>query len=238
MWRTDLDWLLNAANWFGSAVCHQWDSHSYIIAGTPLCLCARCTGMYLGGLLTLACLALRKPRAARLPTVPYLIALFVFFLLWAGDGLNSVMSELLRRPFMYEPQNLLRMVTGTLMGIALGSLLYLMLNTNLYRAPETKPIYENPLEFLLLLALGGVLVVVVNSQAEILLYPLSALMLIAILALNAALWTAFVASFGRAVTQPNQLWRRAALGLVCALVLLDALAIGRVLLGIATDVPL
>lgn len=233
-----MNWLLDAANWFGSAVCHQWDSHSYFIAGTPLCLCARCTGMYLGGLLTLTYLAIRKPRAAQLPRMPYLIAMLVFFLLWAGDGVNSFASTILQQPFLYEPQNLLRLITGTLMGITLGSLLYLMLNSNLYREYNARPIYENAFEFLLLLALAGGLVVVVNSQAAFLLYPLSALMLVAVIALNASVWTAFVASFGRAVTRREELFKRIALGLVFAFLLLDALALGRVLLGIALGAPI
>lgn len=233
-----MNWLLNAANWFGSAVCHQWDSHSYIIAGTPLCLCARCTGMYLGGLLTLTYLAMRKPRAAQLPKMPYLGAMMIFFFLWAGDGVNSFASAILQRPFLYEPQNLLRLITGALMGITLGSLLYLMLNSNLYREYNARPVYENVFEFLLLLVLAAGLVVVVNSQAAFLLYPLSALMLLAVIVLNASVWTAFVASFGRAVTRRGELLKRGALGLVLALLLLDALALGRVLLGIALGAPI
>jgi|SRR5581483_933733 uncharacterized membrane protein len=233
-----MDWLLDAANWFGSAVCHQWDSHSYFIAGVPLCLCARCTGMYLGGLMTVAYLALRKPRAAQAPRIPYIIALMIFFLLWAGDGVNSFMSEVLRRPFLYEPQNVLRLITGTLMGITLGSLLYLMLNANLYRELNPKPIYANAFDFLFVLACGAAIVVVVNSQAPFLLYPLSALLLIAIIALHASIWTALVGSFMRVVTRRRELVTRFVVGGSAALVLLNALAFGRVLLGIALGAPL
>lgn len=233
-----MDWLLNAANWFGSAVCHQWDSHSYIIAGAPLCLCARCTGMYLGGLLTLTYLAVRKPRASQFPKLPYIVAMIVFFFLWAGDGVNSFASEMLGQPFLYEPQNILRLITGALMGISLGSLLFVMLNSNLYRNPFSKPIFENAADFLILLALIGVLVLLVNSQMDWLLYPLSALMLAAIIVLNASIWTALAASFFRAVMQPRELLPRFAVGVLIALLLLDALALGRYALGVYLGTPL
>ena len=233
-----MDWLLNAANWFGSAVCHQWDSHSYFVAGVPLCLCARCTGMYLGGLLTLTYLAVRKPRAAQLPKMPYIITLILFFCLWAGDGVNSFASEILQRPFLYEPQNLLRLITGTLMGLSIGSLLYVLLTSNFYREPNPRPIYENFADFGILLVLAATLVLTVNSQAAFLLYPLSAFMLAAILLLNASIWTALAASFMRVVTRPRELLPRFAIGLGVALLLLDALAIGRVLLGVALGAPI
>lgn len=227
-----MDWLLDAANWFGSAVCHQWDAHSYVIGGVPLCLCARCTGMYLGGLMTLAFLAIRSPRAVKPPRVPFVIAMLVFFLLWAGDGVNSLASAILGRPFLYEPQNLLRLITGTLMGISFGSLAFLMLNGNLYRVYEAKPIYENPVDFFVLLALGGGVVAVVNSQAAFLLYPLSALMLVAVVGLNATIMTALVASFGREVTRWGELGRRVAWGVAMAVVVLSGIAGLRVMAGI------
>lgn len=233
-----MDWLLSAANWFGSAVCHQWDSHSYFIAGTPLCLCARCSGMYLGGLLTLVYLAVRKPRAAQLPKTPYLVALIIFFFLWAGDGVNSFASELRGQPFLYEPQNLLRLLTGALMGVSLGSLLFVMLNSNLYREPLSKPLFENAADFLFLCALALGLVALINSQMEWLLYPLSALMLVAILGLNASIWTALAASFFRAATQPRDLLPRFAAGGLIALLLLNALALGRYALGVWLGAPL
>lgn len=233
-----MDWLLDAANWFGSAVCHQWDSHSYFIANVPLCLCARCTGMYLGGLMTLTYLAVRKPRAAQFPRVPYLVAMILFFFLWAGDGVNSFASELVGHPFLYEPQNVLRLITGTLMGISLGSLVYLMLNSNLYRAPNPAPIYANAFDFGLLVVLAGGLVFAVNSQADFLLYPLSALMLAAVIVLNASVWTALAASFMRVVTQRRQVWSRVVIGGGLAMLLLNGLAFGRVLLGIALGAPI
>lgn len=218
--------LLELANWFGSAVCHQWDSHSYVIGGVPLCLCARCTGMYLAALLTLVLLRVREPRAAHVPRPAFLVAFLLFFVMWAGDGVNSFLSLFPAAPALYPPQNILRLTTGALMGIGLGSLLYLMLNSILYRgAPGATPLFGRARDFFALLGMAGLLVAVVESQWAPLLYPLTALLLAAVLGVNIALWTALAGSFVRG-------WKAVALGVGIALLLLDAIALGRGLLGI------
>lgn len=204
----------------------------------PLCLCARCTGMYLGALLTIGYLKWRNPRAAQLPGVPYLVAFVFFFSAWAGDGANSFLTELRGAPFLYEPQNLLRLITGTLMGIALASLLTMMLNSTLYRDPAPKPLFNNARDFVALLMLAALLILVVNSQASILWYPLAIVMLAAILIVNASVWTAFAAGFMRVATRPRDLLRPLAVGATIAVVLLSAIAFGRVLLGIALGTPI
>lgn len=175
-------------------------------------------------------------RAIAETAVPRRAARLLF--LWAGDGVNSFASAALGHPFLYEPQNSLRLITGALMGISLGSLLFVMLNGNLYRNPYSKPIYENVADFLILLALIAALVLLVNSQMAWLLYPLSAFMLVAVIGLNASIWTALAASFFRAVTQPRELLPRFAVGITLALLLLNGLALGRYALGVYLGVPL
>ncbi len=84
-----MDWIISLAHWFGSAVCHQWPAHSYFIAGVELPLCARCTGMYLGALLTILYHTWRHPRAIGMPRPWVLVAMVLFFVMWGGDGVNS-----------------------------------------------------------------------------------------------------------------------------------------------------
>src|SRR5215216_4498053 len=50
----------------GFAVCHQIHTHSFAIVGHQLPLCARCTGMYLGALVTLLLLSRLRRKAVRL----------------------------------------------------------------------------------------------------------------------------------------------------------------------------
>lgn len=194
--------------------------------------------MYLGTLLTLAFLALRNPRAARLPRAAYLFALLVFFALWAGDGLNSLLSELRGAPFLYPPHNLLRLVTGTLMGLTLGSLLYMLLNSVIYRRLDAPMLFARTSDFFILLILAASLVVVIHSQWEGLLYPLTALLLVAIVGVHITVWTAVASSLARNALGADEIGRRLAIGAGVALVILNTLAVGRVLLGIALGVPL
>lgn len=225
-----LVWLLRVTHWFGSAVCHQFHDHSYHIAGVPLPLCARCTGMYLGALLTLIFHAWRHPRASGTPRAGVLFALVLFFFAWAGDGVNSFAATFALLPHLYPPQNILRLITGTLMGITIGSLVFIVFNSMVWRAPSPATILTTRREFFALLGLGAALVLIIHSEFEWLLYPLNAAMLIAILVLHTLLVTAFIANLLRGASDWRRALRFCALGLLIALTYLSAIAGLRALL--------
>jgi uncharacterized membrane protein len=225
-----MEWLLSAAHWFGSAVCHQFPTHSYQVAGVPLPLCARCTGLYLGALLALIFHAWRRPRAMGVPRPWMLVVLILFFFAWAGDGVNSFLSMVPALPHLYPPQNLFRLTTGTLMGITIGSLVFIVFNSLVWRAPNPESIFATRREFFALLGLGALLVFIVHSEFAPLLYPLNLAILIAILVLHTILVTAFIAN----LTRPALNWRQAmpafALGALIALTYLSAIALLRAIL--------
>ncbi len=116
--------LLDKADQAAYAVCHRIPARSFAFAGRPLPLCARCSGTYLGAVAGLIALtACGRRRAARLPA-PAILAVFgVFLLAWAVDGFNSFLTLIPGLPYLYEPRNLLRLVTGTLEGLALAAVL-------------------------------------------------------------------------------------------------------------------
>jgi hypothetical protein len=115
-----------------------------------------------------------KGRAGRFPTRPFMFVLGLFMLLWAADGLNSFLA-LLGLPHLYEPSNLLRLVTGALEGIAIAAVLLPALNITLWRTPEDKRSIANARDLLSLLAGAAVVVVAVASELDALLYPLALL---------------------------------------------------------------
>jgi uncharacterized membrane protein len=225
-----MEWLLSMAHWFGSAVCDQLPAHSYHFAGVVLPLCARCTGLYLGALLTLIFHAWRHPRAAGVPRPWMLFALVLFFFAWAGDGVNSFLSLFANLPHLYPPQNLLRLITGTLMGITIGSLVFVMFNSLVWRAPNPDSIFATRREFFALLGLGALLVFIVHSEFALLLYPLNLAILIAILLLHVTMMTALAAN----LTRPALNWRQAipacTLGALVALTYLSVIALLRYVL--------
>jgi len=130
--------VLNWLRFLGGGVCHQIPARSLQVAGTPLPLCARDTGTYLGLILALAVLLLRgRARAGLLPSWPLLIVLAGFFLAWGADGLNSYL-ELLGLPHLYEPHNALRLLTGTLQGMALLLVVWPVAAFTFWRTPENR----------------------------------------------------------------------------------------------------
>jgi len=153
-----LPWLTHTGLAFwGAGPCHRISERSYLIAGRQLPLCVRCTGLYLGYLTTMVFSFLRgRRRPAGLPPPAILGALGLFILLVGVDGLNSYLS-LLSLPHLYEPHNTLRLLTGTLEGIALAGVFLPMLHVTLWQQPQEVRSIPNWREMgLLLLAAAGV----------------------------------------------------------------------------------
>jgi uncharacterized membrane protein len=126
--------LLGKADVVGYAICHRIPERSFILGDRHFPLCARCTGTFLGALLSLtAMLLLRRGHASRLPPVPVLGALVAFIGFWGFDGLNSYLTFFPGAPHLYEPQNWLRLTTGMLNGIALAIVVFPVFNFTLWR---------------------------------------------------------------------------------------------------------
>jgi uncharacterized membrane protein len=166
--------ILGKADLVGYAICHQLPERSFIIGGRQLPLCARCTGTFLGVVLGLtAMLVLRRRRASRLPPVLVLAVLVCFVGFWAFDGLNSYMTLFPGAPHLYEPQNWLRLTTGTLNGLALIIFVFPIFNFTLWREPVPEPVIKNLWELIAILPAAALLIFVAQAQLDLLLYPLA-----------------------------------------------------------------
>lgn len=223
--------LLDKADRAAYAVCHRLADHSFVIGGRQLPLCARCSGTYLGALAGLAVLVLLgRGKSGRFPSRPQLLVLGAFMLVWAIDGTNSFLS-LMGWPHLYEPNNLLRLVTGTLEGIAIAAVLLPALNLTLWRKPGPQRSVGNWLDLVWLLAGGGVMILAVSSEMNALLFPLALLsgaMIPALLGiLNAMLYLAGVHREGHAEHRRE---------VIAPLLIGLALALGEItLIGIARE---
>ena len=117
----------------GYAVCHQIPARSFLLGpqaeGATMPLCARCTGTYLGVMVGfLAPLLLRRGRAGKLPHWSVLAALGLFTLVMAVDGVNSYLNLFPSGSPLYQPSNELRLLTGSLHGLTMASILYPVFN--------------------------------------------------------------------------------------------------------------
>lgn len=167
----------------GFAVCHQISSHSFFIAGHQLPLCARCSGIYLGALATLAMLLMLRRRASRLPASHMIVLLAVFFAAMVLDGLNSTLQSF--NSGIWESTNFIRLLTGALSGIAVAFIFYPMFNLSVWHRQVAKRerVLDSPVELMGYMVAAGLLVALVLDGGDWLLNPLSVLSLLGMLTL-------------------------------------------------------
>lgn len=168
----------------GYAVCHQIPARSFHLDGQPLPLCARCTGIYLGALLGIVgMILLRRSHSIELPPTLVLITLLAFVGLMGIDGVNSYLTFFPRVPHLYEPQNWLRLTTGTLHGLAMSAIVFPVMNGGFWHPSQVKnePVIQNFRELSLFLAGAAVIILGVLWQQPFLLYPLALLSTLGVL---------------------------------------------------------
>lgn len=211
--------LLDKADRAAFAVCHRLPARTFTLAGRPLPLCARCSGTYLGALAGLAALSLRgRGRAGKLPPPKYLAVLGFFLALWAVDGFNSFLTFFPGAPHLYEPNNLLRLATGTLEGLAIAAVMLPAFNRSLWARPQPIASVSGWQDLAWMLAGGAVVAGLVSSGAPFLLYPLAILSALAVVILLGAVNSMFVLFVLRRDGQMTG-WRQATAPLLIGLTL-------------------
>lgn len=153
-------------------VCAQ--AHYLIIGGLRMPLCARNTGLYAGSLATfLGILVLGRGRAGRLPRIPITLLLVLGALAMVVDGLNSMLLDL-GGYNLYQPLNQVRVITGLLMGMAIGTFVVLMYNVSLRRdARMDQPVIGSWLEYVALLLGNAAFFLLIFWGPGLLYYPLA-----------------------------------------------------------------
>mgnify|MGYP002681541876 CR=1 FL=1 len=164
----------------GSAVCHQDSTHSFLVNGQQMPLCARCTGMYLGALLSLV-FHFRQGKLGSLPPRKVLIPLGLLFLAFALDGLNSSAASLGLGWKLYETTNLARLITGTGAGIVIGAVLAPIFYQTAWADWIKKSSLPDSKALLVLLAAAAMIILVVYAGPQVLRYPAAVLSILGVL---------------------------------------------------------
>jgi uncharacterized membrane protein len=159
----------------GFGVCHQIASHSFSIASHQLPLCARCSGMYLGALASLALLVALRRRASGLPARQMLAILGVFFGSMVLDGVNSTLQTF--NSSVWDSTNIVRLFTGALSGVAIAFIFYPVFNMSLWHRDiaRRERVLDQPFELAGYMVATGVLVALVLDGGDWLYYPLAVL---------------------------------------------------------------
>jgi uncharacterized membrane protein len=183
-----IGWFINTppgffgkADAIGYAVCHRISERSFHIGSLQLPLCARCSGMYLGAVTGLVVQSILGWKRSRIPNWSILALLVVFVLAFIIDGTNSYLyllkevspGFLSNIPNLYVPDNNLRLLTGSGMGLGMAVMLFPAFNQTVWADGEDKPAISGWKTFGLLLGIQGILDLLVLSENPIVLYPLA-----------------------------------------------------------------
>lgn len=101
----------------GSVVCHQLPDRSFHLYGVQLPVCARCTGLYLGGAIGLMAWLIRRALAAGPRPVASNSALVALFI----AGLPTAVTVTTMVLGVWDPPNLGRAVSALPLGLAGGA---------------------------------------------------------------------------------------------------------------------
>jgi len=182
--------ILGKADGIGYAVCHRIDERSFHVLGRQLPLCARCTGEFNAAAITLLFLGFVSHKRSSLPLKGILAVLAVFFVAFGVDGSNSYLYLLKQTydgflpqvPNIYIPNNTLRLLTGSGMGIAMASVLFPVVNQTLWREIDKRPALTWK-EFGILLGIVLLVDLGILSGQPVILYPIAFLSVLGVLAL-------------------------------------------------------
>ena len=182
--------MLGKADGIGYAVCHRIDERSFHVFGRQLPLCARCTGEFNAAAISLIFLGFVSRKRRSMPGKGILAVLALFFVAFGVDGSNSYLYLLKQTyagflpqvPNIYIPNNTLRLLTGSGMGIAMAAVLFPVVNQTIWREADEHPALTWK-EF------GGLLVIIllvdlgILSEQPVILYPIAILSVMGVLAL-------------------------------------------------------
>ena len=182
--------LLGKADAIGYAICHRLDERSFHIGERQLPLCARCTGEFYAAGISLLLFAIVSPRKSGMPGWKLGAPLLMFLAAFAVDGTNSFFYLFKQTaggafdqiPSLYVPNNTLRLLTGSGMGIALASILYPAFNQSVWKDADP----GRALDWKKLGILAGIILLVdlaVLTEHPLVLYPIAILSVLGVLAL-------------------------------------------------------
>ncbi|NMC11411.1 MAG: DUF2085 domain-containing protein [Chloroflexi bacterium] len=181
--------LLGKADAIGYAICHRIDLRSFHIGDRQLPLCARCMGMFLGALSGLVFQNIISNKHSGTAPLKVLIIIGIFVAAFAGDGINSYLSLFPGAPTLYAPNNTLRLLTGSGMGIALSVILFPAFNQSVWKDYKPEPAMPGlrcVVNLLLIILLIDALVL---SENPLVLFPLAIISVLSVLIILTMVYT-------------------------------------------------
>ena len=226
--------LFGKADAVGYAVCHRISQRSFHIGDRQLPLCARCTGMYLGAMTGLVFQLVVGYKRSKLPHWNVLVILGMLAAAFGIDGLNSYIfliktvspGALVNIPNLYVPNNALRVLTGSGMGLAMVLMLLPAFNQTVWADGEERAVFPNLKLFTLLLSITLALDLLVLTESPLVLYPTALLSTIGVVVLLTMVYCmvwVMLMRLDNSFTNYSQLWLPLLAGLTIAMIQTSAI---------------
>ena len=200
------------------AVCHRIAERSFHIGSIQLPLCARCTGMYLGAVTGLVFQSICGGKRSKAPRWSIIAVLLVFVVAFGIDGVNSYLyllkqirpGILANIPNIYIPNNTLRLLTGSGMGLVIAAMLFPAFNQSIWTDnDDTRSGLPGWKAFGLLLGIQIILDLLVLTRSPIILYPVALISVLGVSLLLTMVYTivwVMITGQENKATKMRQLW--------------------------------
>jgi len=226
--------LLGKLDAIGYAVCHRISERSFHIGGLQLPLCARCSGMYLGAVTGLVYQTILGRKRGKTPHWSVIIPLAVFVAAFGIDGTNSYLYLIKQTypgmfqqvPNLYVPNNTLRLLTGSGMGLGIAAALFPAFNQTAWKDMDERAALPDLKSFGLLFGVTLALVALVLTDSPIVLYPLAILTPLGVLTLLTMVYTMvwiMIMRQDNAFTRLVHMWLPLLAGLTIAMIQIAAI---------------
>jgi hypothetical protein len=178
--------------------------------------------------------AILSPRHGKMPSWKVIIPLIVFLLAFGIDGLNSYLylikqvypGALSNIPNIYTPNNTLRLLTGSGMGLGIAAIIYPAFSQTAWKDMVDRPALSGLKSFGLLVAIQLVLDLLVLTDSPIVLFPLAVIGVLGVLVLLAMVYSMVWIMLMRqdnTFLRFKQLWLPIVAGLTIAMIQISAI---------------
>lgn len=179
---------LDAADLVAASVCHRIPTHGFMLFGRPLPLCARCSGIYTGIMLSITMICLSgRTRYAAFPQRTLSLILFAFIGLMGFDGFNSLAFDMGWYQ-LYTPHNTLRLLTGLAAGLAVGIFIQTVFAQTVWKDVVWQPVIGTMRELLSLLLLAALTSLLILSNQPTILFVLAIVSVVGVLTILGMLY--------------------------------------------------
>jgi uncharacterized membrane protein len=221
--------LFGKVDAIGYAVCHRISERSFHIGDRQLPLCARCTGMYLGAMIGLVFQMAGGTKREKLPHWSVMVVLGLMVAAFGIDGSNSYLyliktvtpGSLDNIPNLYAPNNMLRVMTGSGMGLAMAVMLFPAFNQTVWADGQPRAAFPNLKPFALVLGIVLAMDLLVLTESPVVLYPTAFISIAGVLILLTMVYCMVWLMLMRqenAFTSFKQMWLPLLAGLTIAMI--------------------